>query len=52
MMLWARVPIIERATNTGENLRYSRELLDERRLDVRCALIVGKRNMLRRGRAT
>jgi uncharacterized SAM-binding protein YcdF (DUF218 family) len=48
----ARILLEPRSTNTGENLRFSRVLLDERNIAGERLLIVTKPNMERRARAT
>ena len=47
-----RVLVEPRATNTGDNVRLSKKLCEERRLTVQSAILVSKPNMNQRGYAT
>ncbi len=47
-----KILIEPNATNTGENLRFTRKLCEERNIPAQSAIIVSKPNMNRRGHAT
>jgi uncharacterized SAM-binding protein YcdF (DUF218 family) len=47
-----QILIEDKSTNTAENLRFSRELLDDKKIDIRSAILVHKPYMERRVIAT